>query len=782
MADSDLINRLASSSEQKTALQFAFYNTLLFVLVGLCSAGIYAVYKMMYMFLTPIMWATLVGTVLFPLKRKITSVLKGWLQHLDETDTPLSIGVLLLPYNFVINVSECVYTTLISQNGVFIVGAYFALKILSYERTFMYFLRWMGDLYQLIDGVILFFSQKWIIPLIVLYASAYWAWIYVQDVGAIHKKFARTLGLPIWFFVLSFVSQFFGPVRVVVFSVTAIVLALISAGIIGSDAEEIKEKVEEKAEEVAELVDGALKNASDPSKEEPREPEPIPAEKDKSDERLDKAITGDSYLRIICGLCLLLWIVRHDSAVVLVLLPLGFAMLRKLGEALGVQAAIAEVASTFGKWFHEKSNKFVNIMVAGSLRKFVKLLFTSDRMFLAGFTNSIDLISSVAVMAVLAFGSLFIVFFVGFQLHGETVHLVKLGSNVLSQQPDWLGFAVNYTEGQLKEHDIDDYVEQAYQQGRAWLASNARALADPNDVTRADMLENQVNKMVDNLYQMWEERNSKVSAQEAQEVAKTDWLSQLKGTTDLTELKTELTNIVKENIETLLSIAQGLWSVVILNISFLTSILGSITGLLLSFGAEMANFFIEVIVFLTAVYYLLAFSTDQWLPLKWMSTLTPRGVGEASGTSANVTGAIERAISGVFVLSAKMAIFYGLYTYFVHSLFDLNIVFVPSMLAAVFAAIPIMAPYFVCVFGLVELYLVRGEAAAAIVFVIASVAPIMFADATFYREVKGSHPYVTGLAIVGGMYWLGLQGAIIGPIVLCCMMVLINIYTEFVRA
>ncbi len=44
----------------------------------------------------------------------------------------------------------------------------------------------------------------------------------------------------------------------------------------------------------------------------------------------------------------------------------------------------------------------------------------------------------------------------------------------------------------------------------------------------------------------------------------------------------------------------------------------------------------------------------------------------------SIATAIEDSISGVFGLSAKLALFYGLWTWFVHSLFGLGIDFIPS--------------------------------------------------------------------------------------------------------
>ena len=143
-------------------LKAAVFNIGLLLFAGLCLLGCFAVYRLMYAFLKPMMWAILVGTVIFPFKKKVTDVIRGWLRSLRDSGTPLVLGMVFLPLQWLDHIANCIWATVASKDILFIVGGYVILKITTYEGAFIACVRLAATLYGYLSSVILIFSSNWV--------------------------------------------------------------------------------------------------------------------------------------------------------------------------------------------------------------------------------------------------------------------------------------------------------------------------------------------------------------------------------------------------------------------------------------------------------------------------------------------------------------------------------------------------------------------------------------------------------------------------------------------
>lgn len=189
--------------------------------------------------------------------------------------------------------------------------------------------------------------------------------------------------------------------------------------------------------------------------------------------------------------------------------------------------------------------------------------------------------------------------------------------------------------------------------------------------------------------------------------------------------RNDLYRLIRDNLDLLHTIFDSIWS----NMTIVLTLFSTIISLVFTGGFALINFFVSFIIFITLLFYPLSHSNQPiYRPTEWLNNILAIG-------DSTLGQAVNDAVTSVFIASLKIAAFYGLYTYVLHTLLGSNLVFLPVVIASICAVT--LKSYWAALPGCLDLWLVQQRPLSALILLLAQIIPVYVVDTAIYSEVKG---------------------------------------------
>ncbi|CAG9864333.1 unnamed protein product [Phyllotreta striolata] len=481
------------------------------------------------------------------------------------------------------------------------------------------------------------------------------------------------------------------------------------------------------------------------------------------------------FLYSVMWACVVMIFWKNPMLLLLLPVPILYFLSKHLGYYIGLWGYLHEKGraafENLSQWCYERHDALVPVPVRGLYHIVHKL----NVILKSCVQDSIDTVASCMVIFGLIIFLLCASVFIAFQIYAEGIMLVQMTGSLINQTvvqnpelkqilpPAW-------------DDTFDSILDNAYQYGREGIQKTVRGMMSDVDPAKSEKLESQVLELWDRVYQNWMSANDSRGPTVTDDAVRATWdnfVADIQKSPEMFNLS-GLLEFGRQNIGTLISLLESVWGILKGNISLILGSFSTFVSVLLGGGTAVLNFLLNVVVFLTTLFYLLNSSGDLYKPVELLTNFSPSG--------KRFGQALEGAIIGVFSASFKMAAFYGMWTWFIHNLFGARIVYLPSAFATILGAVPFLGTYWACVPALFDLWLAQDRGVAALIFAGAQFLPTSIVDTIIYKEIKGGgHPYLTGLAIAGGIFCLGMEGAIIGPLLLCGLYVAVDLSSNLFK-